>query len=51
MDWTYELACTGTANRARDVDTWLEPAAQRLARACPALAALDLYRADRGRRA
>ena len=26
MDWTYELACSGIANGARDVETWLDAA-------------------------
>ena len=43
MDWTYELACTGTANGARDVETWLD-AATLAWRDLPGLAALDLYR-------
>jgi uncharacterized protein (TIGR02118 family) len=43
MDWTYELACTGTANGARDVETWLDAAIQAW-RDLPGLAALDLYR-------
>jgi uncharacterized protein (TIGR02118 family) len=43
MDWTYELACSGTANGARDVETWLD-AATRAWRELPGLSALDLYR-------
>ena len=43
MDWTYELACAGTANGARDVETWLD-AATRAWRELPGLSALDLYR-------
>jgi uncharacterized protein (TIGR02118 family) len=43
MDWTYELACSGTANGARDVDTWLDAATQAWCD-LPGLSALDLYR-------
>ena len=50
MDWIFELACTGTAKARRDVETWLD-AAHAGWRDLPGLAALDLYRADRGRRA
>ena len=43
MDWVYELACTGAANRMGDADRLGEPAAPAWL-SLPRLAALDLYR-------
>jgi len=46
-DWVFELACTGTANRAAEARAWADWAV-RVWRGLPGLAALDLYRPSAG---